>query len=156
MARYLVALRPTLLEACNHRNDLVKRIGVLMVDAKSGDLRRVVQGAGQLGGEFGTRFRQSSNRLQALKPPSACDVCHATMRAWLEHLERACEALTLIGRTGQLSGLRVAQQQLADGRIQAHRFNEEYARLVEEIRLRVSTARRRGDQMPKRRQYQPS
>lgn len=156
IARYLIGLRPVLIDACAVRNDWVKRLGILIGEARSGDIARVSRGAGQLGRDFSDRFRNTRSRVDLLQPPPECDVCHAAVRAWASALLSSCEALAQVGRTSQLQGLRAAQAQLADARTQAHRFNDEYARLSSELRRRVATARRRADRLPTRRQASPS
>ena len=156
VARYLVGLRPVLTDACSVRADWVHRLGVLMADARSGNAARVHNGAGMLGREFGQKFRAVKARVEILNAPPECDLCHAAVRAWAEALMRSCEALEEIGRSGNMSGLRVAQDRLADARGQAHRFNDEYARLSSELRQRVAAIRRRSDVLPNRRQAQTS
>jgi hypothetical protein len=156
IARYLIGLRPILHDACAVRNDWVKRLGVLIDEARSGDVSRVSRGAGQLGRDFGDQFRNVRSRIDLLAPPPECDVCQAAVRAWAAALMTSCDALNNVGRTGQLQGLRVAQERLADARTQAHRFNDEYARLATDLRRRVATARRRADRLPTRRQASPS
>jgi hypothetical protein len=156
IARYLVGLRPVLTDACTVRADWVHRLGVLMADAKTGNVQKVTQGAGTLGREFGLKFRAVRSRIDILNAPPECALCHASVRAWAEALQRSCEALEEIGRTGKLNGLRAAQDRLADARSQAHRFNDEYARLSQELRQRVAAVRRRSDVLPNRRQPSPS
>jgi hypothetical protein len=156
IARYLVGLRPVLTDACAVRADWVHRLGVLMADAKTGNVLKVTQGAGALGREYGLKFRAVRSRIDILNAPPECGVCHASVRAWAEALQRSCAALEEIGQTGKLSGLRVAQDQLADARSQAHRFNDEYARLSQDLRQRVAAVRRRTDVLPNRRQRSPS
>lgn len=156
IARYLVALRPLLADACAIRNEWVRRLGLLIAEVRSGDTLRITRGAGQLGRDYLPQFRHVRSRIDTLMPPPECNVCQQAVRAWTEALERSCEALDSIGRTGQLDGLRTAQDRLADARSYAHRFNDEYARLTEELRQRVAIARRRADVLPNRRQHQPS
>lgn len=156
VARYLVGLRPVLTDACAVRADWVHRLGVLMADARTGNAVKVTQDAGALGREFGQKFRAVRARIDILNAPPECDVCHAAVRAWAEALQRSCQALEEIGQTGKLSGLRTAQDRLADARSQAHRFNDEYARLSQELRQRVAAIRRRSDVLPNRRQRSPS
>lgn len=156
VARYLVGLRPVLTDACAIRADWVHRLGMLMADARTGNAAKVANGAGQLGREFGQKFRAVKARIEILHAPPECDLCHAAVRAWAEALMRSCEALEEIGRGGKMSGLRAAQDRLADARGQAHRFNDEYARLSQELRQRVAALRRRSDALPNRRQPQPS
>jgi hypothetical protein len=156
IARYLVGLRPVLGDACAIRNEWVRGLGLLIQEAHSGDALRITRGSGGLGREFGQQFRHTRSRIDLLSPPPECDVCHAAVRAWAQCLLSSCEALAEVGRSGQLHGLRDAQARLADGRTQAHRFNDEYARLSHELRRRVQTARRRHDRLPAGRQASPS
>ncbi len=156
VARYLVGLRPVLTDACAVRAEWVHRLGQLMADARTGNAAKVTAGAGALGRDFGSQFRGVRARIDILTPPPECDLCHASVRAWAEALQRSCEALEEVGRTGKMAGLRVAQDRLADARTQAHRFNDEYARLAQELRQRVAAIRRRADVLPNRRQPMPS
>ena len=157
IARYLVGLRPVLTDACAIRAQWVHRLGQLISDARSGNVARVTNGSGALGRDFTSQFRAVRGRIDILMPPPECDLCHASVRAWAEALQRSCEALEEVGRSGKMGGLRVAQDRLADARTQAHRFNDEYARLSQELRQRVATLRRRrAGVLPNRRQQQPS
>jgi len=156
IARYLIGLRPVLADACATRGDWVRGLGHLIGQAQSGDVGKVARGAGQLGRDFGDRFRNTRSRLELLAPPPECDLCHASVRAWTQALLGSCKALHEVGRSGQLHGLRLAQERLADARVQAHRFNDEYARLSQDLRRRVASARRRSDRLPTQRQHSPS
>ena len=156
IARYLVGLRPVLTDACAVRADWIHRLGMLIADARSGNVGKVTTGSGNLGREFGQKFRAVRSRVEILNAPPECDVCHASVRAWADALQRSCEALEEVGRTGKMGGLRTAQDRLADARNQAHRFNDEYARLSHELRQRVAALRRRADLLPNRRQRGPS
>ena len=156
VARYLVGLRPVLTDACAVRAAWVHRLGQLIAEARSGNAARVTNGAGALGRDFTGQFRAVRARIDILMPPPECDLCQASVRAWAEALQRSCEALEEVGRTGKMGSLRVAQDRLADARTHAHRFNDEYARLSHELRQRVAAVRRRADVLPNRRQGQPS
>lgn len=156
VARYLVGLRPLLVDACEERGEWVRELGRLIEQARSGNALRVSRGAGELGRSFGDRFRLVRSKMDLLRPPPECDLCHASVRAWAEALHRSCAALAEVGRTGHLGGLREAQERLADARVQARRFNDEYARLSNDLRRRVAVARRHTAAMPTRRQGQPS
>src|SRR5205814_1229007 len=81
IARYLVGLRPILTDACGIRNDWVRRLGLLIQEAHSGDVGRVARGSGALGREFGVLFRNTRSRIHLLGPPAECDVRHASVRA---------------------------------------------------------------------------
>ena len=156
IARYLIGLRPILVDACKVRNDWVRALGLVISEARSGDAMRVARRAGKLGSDFAPVFRIVRGRIDQLKAPPECDVCHASVRAWTEALIRSCEELDNVGRTNQMTGLRIAQDYLSDGRVQAQRFNDEYARLSRELRQRVAIARQRGAVLPGRRQASPS
>lgn len=134
----------------------MRQIGLLIEHARSGNSLRVARAAGQLGHDFGGRFRNTRSRIELLNPPVECDLCQASVRAWSEALQGSCTALIEVGRSGQLTGLRQAQECLAEARIQARRFNEEYARLTQELRRRVAIARRNVAVLPSRRQAYPS
>ncbi|HEV8636510.1 MAG TPA: hypothetical protein VG370_20000 [Chloroflexota bacterium] len=140
LASYLVALRPILLGATEARRVWVRRIGVLMEDARRGDRAQVASAAGTMGRETLTTFRNSRLRVEQLRPPRGCGECHRALVQWLEKLITACELLAAVGRTGLLEGIHEAQEVLADSRIHAHRFNAEYGRLVGELRRRVAAA----------------
>jgi len=156
IARYLVGLRPVLGDACATRNEWVRRLELLVEGAHSEDALRIARRSGSLGREFGQRFRQARSRIDLLSPPPECDLCHAAVRAWAHSLLGSCEALAEVGRSGQLDGLRVAQEQLASARTEGGRFNDECARLSRRLRRRVQIARRRRDRLPASRQVQPS
>jgi hypothetical protein len=156
VARYLIGLRPILADACAERTEWMRQLGLLIEHARSGNALRVARAAGQLGRDFAERFRVTRTRVEQLNPPVECDLCQASVRAWAAALHGSCAALTEVGRTGQLAGLRHAQEQLAEARVQARRFNEEYARLTGELRKRVAIARRNVATLPSRKQAQPS
>jgi hypothetical protein len=137
-----VGLRPILADACGERNRWVRQLGVLIDQARTGNVMLVARGAGNLGREYGHLFREIKSRIELLRPTPECDVCHAAVRAWTESLLASCVALAEVGRSGNLAGLRDAQEKLAEARVQARRFNDEYARVAGELRRRVATARR--------------
>ena len=140
LASYLVALRPILAGATDARRVWVKRIGILLEDARRDDPARVASVASQMGRDTLTTFRNSRLKIERLRPPRGCAECHHALVQWLEKLIAACEALVAVGRSGQLRGIHEAQGLLADSRFHAHRFNAEYARLVGELRQRVAAA----------------
>lgn len=96
IARFLVGLRPILVDACKVRNDWVKALGVVINEARSGDAMRVARKAGRLGSDFAPAFRVVRARLDQLNAPPECDVCHASVRAWTEALIRSCNDATFI------------------------------------------------------------
>ena len=142
VAAYLVALRPILSSATEARRGWVKRIGVLMEDARRGNPSMVARSASALGHAPTGTFRTGRSRLEALKPPRSCAECHRALALWLDKLVAACDLLIEVGRTGNLARIRETQTLLAESRAHAHRFNAEYARLVHDLRRRVATATR--------------
>jgi hypothetical protein len=141
IAAYLVALRPTLAASLLARQEWVRRMGVLMEDARRGNAATVAAGAGRLGGEFGARFRDGVAALSRLTPPPACAVCHRESMRWLERLVEGCDVLVRVGRTGALVELRRAQELFAESRGHARAFNIEHARVVGDLRARVRELR---------------
>jgi hypothetical protein len=163
VAAYLVALRPALGGALIARQEWVRRMGVLMEDARRGNPATVANGAGRLGAEFGGRFRDSLAAIARLTPPPSCAIAHREATRWLDRLVEGCDVLVRVGRTGTMTELRRAQDLFADSRAHARGFNVEHTRLVVELRARVrelsaqprptstaSSARRRASRFPTR------
>jgi hypothetical protein len=142
VASYLVALRPILSSATEARRTWVKRIGVLMEDARKGNAAQVTRSAGSIGHDTAGVFRSGRARLEQMKPPRTCADCHRSLALWLDKLVKACELLIEVGRTGNLARIRETQELLAESRAHAHQFNAEYARLVGDLRQRVAAAAR--------------
>jgi hypothetical protein len=146
VASYLVALRPILSSATEARRTWVKRIGVLMEDARKGNDAQVARSAASIGQNTAGTFRGGRARLDQLKPPRGCAECHRALLLWLEKLVAACDLLIDVGRTGNLARIRETQELLAESRAHAHQFNGEYARLVGDLRQRVAAAGRQQQQ----------
>ena len=142
VASYLVALRPILSSATEARRTWVKRIGVLMEDARKGNAGLVTRSAGSIGQDTVGTFRTGRARLEQMKAPKTCAECHRALALWLDKLVAACDLLIEVGRTGNLARIRETQQLLAESRAHAHHFNAEYARLVGDLRQRVAAAGR--------------
>jgi hypothetical protein len=142
VAAYLVALRPILSSATEARRTWVKRIGVLMEDARKGHAGQVARSAAGIGQDTAGTFRSGRSRLAQLKPPRGCTECHRALLLWLEKLVGACDVLIEVGNTGNLARIRETQELLAESRAHAHQFNGEYARLVGDLRQRVAAAGR--------------
>jgi hypothetical protein len=140
LASYLVALRPILAGATDARRLWVRRIGVVMADARQGDPLQAANAAGQMGRDSLTTFRDCRLRVERLKPPHGCAECQRALTHWLDKLIGACELLVTAGRNGQLRSIQEAQELLAESRFYAQRFNAEYARLLVQLRQRVAAA----------------
>jgi hypothetical protein len=141
VALYLVGLRPALGSALLARQEWVRRMGVLMEDARRGNTSVVANGAGRLGAEFGSRFRDSLAALSGLTPPPSCAQCHRDATQWLARLVEGCDVLVRVGRTGTLIELRRAQELFAESRDHARAFNAEHARIMSELHARVRELR---------------
>ena len=151
VAAYLTGLRPVLVEALQGRQSWVRRIGVLLEDARHGNATLVAQAAGRVGKEQVSQFRQCRQQLERLHPPLECQECHAAMASWLDQLINVCEVLIGAGQTGDLRRLRETQEMLADSRTYARRFNSEYTRVVSDLRTRVVEAQRERARNERRR-----
>lgn len=75
VARYLVGLRLILADASGERNRWVRQLGVLIDQARTGNVVLVARGAGNLGREYGQLFREIKARIELLRPTPECDVC---------------------------------------------------------------------------------
>ena len=141
IAEYLLAVRPVLQHAIAGREAWVRSIGVLMEDARKGNRAVVMRDAERIGRERLNQFRDCRYRLSRLWPPTGCTTCHAAASAWLDQLIAVCQLLEDVGRSGDLLRLRHVDDVLGESRVQARRFNTEYARLSEQLRLIVAAAR---------------
>src|SRR5688500_17844335 len=103
VAAYLVALRPILSSATEARRTWVKRIGVLMEDARKGNGAQVARSAASIGNDTAGTFRSGRARLEQLKPPRGCAECHRALVLWLEKLVAACDLLIEVGQSGNLA-----------------------------------------------------
>jgi hypothetical protein len=146
VAAYLVALRPILASATEARRTWVKRVGVLMEDARKGNGAQVARSAASIGHDTAGTFRHGRSRLELLKPPRGCGECHRALLLWLEKLVAACDLLIEVGHSGNLARIRETQELLTESRAHAHQFNGEYARLVGDLRQRVAAAGRQQQQ----------
>jgi hypothetical protein len=142
VASYLVQLRRPLNKATQARKSWVHRIGVLMEDARRGNPLTITQSAGQIGRELGVTFREAREDLHRLTPPLGCNGVHTALDKWLDRLVASCDLLVEVARVGDMRRLRDTQALFAEGRRHAHQFNEEYARIVTELRTRVAAAER--------------
>jgi hypothetical protein len=142
VAGYLVELRGPLAEATHHRKMWVQRIGALMEDARDGHPLTITQSAGQIGREYSASFRRIRESYERLRPPPTCISVHGAFGRWLDKLIEACDLLLSVARTGDIQRLRETQGLFSEGRRHAHVFNEEYARLVDNLRQRVIAVQR--------------
>ena len=141
IAEYLLAVRPVLQHAIAGREAWVRSIGVLMEDARRGNRAVVMRDAQRMGRERLNQFRDCRYRLGRLWPPTNCGTCHNAATAWLDELISVCQLLEDVGRSGDLGRLRHVDDMLSASRVQARRFNAEYARVSEQLRLLVAVAR---------------
>jgi hypothetical protein len=150
VAAYLVDLRGPLGEATQYRQAWVQRIGLLMEDARGGHPLTITQTAGQIGREHGANFRRVRDGFAGLRPPSSCMAVHGAFGRWLDKLIEACDLLTSVARTGDIQRLRETEGLFSEGRRHAHVFNEEYARVADNLRQRVSAVQRDRTRHPER------
>ena len=141
IAQYLLSVRPVLQHAIAGREAWVRSIGVLMEDARRDHRAVVMRDAARIGRERMNQFRDCRYRLSRLWPPAGCTTCHTAATAWLDELIAVCQLLEDVGRSGDLTRLRHVDDMLSASRVHARRFNAEYARLTEQLRLLVSVAR---------------
>jgi hypothetical protein len=141
IAQYLLAVRPVLAHAIAGREAWVRSIGVLMEDARKGHRMVVTRDAVRVGRERLRQFEECRERLAGLWPPAACITCHRAATAWLDQLIAVCQLLEEVGRSGDLSRLRYVDDMLCESRTNARKFNTEYARLSDQLRLLVAAAR---------------
>jgi hypothetical protein len=149
IAVYLLDARAVLVVALEARQHWIRRLGELIEDAHRGNAGAVATGARRLGEEFGPRFRESRAVLGRSVPPPPCAACHRQLIGWLDALSEGCDVLREVGQSGTLRDLRRAQAAFGVSRRHARGFNQEYARLVVDLRRRVTEAvdrrrRRRG------------
>ena len=138
VAAYLVDLRDPLGEATHYRKAWVQRIGVLMEAARGGHPLTITQTAGQIGREHGANFRRVRDGFARLRPPPSCAAVQGAFGRWLDTMVEACDLLTSVARSGDIQRLHETEGLFSEGRRHAHVFNEEYARVVDNLRLRVS------------------
>lgn len=140
---YLRDLSGVLTDVIDARRGWIEQLGPLILEAYRRDPRVVARSAAELGREQLDLFRRSRGLLGQLRPPGECVACHAAAASWLDEHVTACERLILAGETRDLRRLQQAQEPLAEARVAARRINEEYARLVAEVRRRVPRQSRR-------------
>jgi len=145
MARFLVDLKPILGSATDARRTWVRRIGILMEDARKGNPAILAAAAGSIGREYTPTFRSARDRIDRITAPKGALECHRTLSRWLDKLVQSGELLIEVGSSGNVNRIREIQELLAEGRAHAVRFNEEYLRLISNLGARVAelSSRRR-------------
>jgi hypothetical protein len=138
IAVYLLDARGVLIVALEARQLWIHRLGLLIEDAHRGNQVAITTGARRLGEEFGPRFRESRAALARSAPPRPAAACHMQLIGWLDALIEGCDILREVGQSGTLRDLRRAQAAFGVSRRHARGFNQEYARLVADLRRRVS------------------
>lgn len=117
----------------------MRRIGILMEDARRGNATALTASASSTGRDYVNIFRSARERVDRITPPRGCSECHRALARWLDKLIAACELLVEVGISGNVSRIRETQGILAEGRVHATRFNEEYAGLIKDLREKVAT-----------------
>lgn len=149
VAAYLRNLRPVLDSSTAARKSLVRDVGMLIEQARAGERDVVIETAERVGREQADALQRIRLRLSPIEPPPVCETCHLAVIGWLDKQIAACEALTGVSVSGDLSRLREAQGLLAEARGDAHRFVSEYERLLTELKGRLAAARESRRAQPK-------
>jgi hypothetical protein len=139
VASYLLALRPALQQAIAGRQTSLREIGALLEDLRQGNLAQATHDAGRIGRERTGQFRDCRARIGRLWPPAPCAGIHEAATAWLDQLIAVCQVIETVGRSGDTPRLGQIEDLLFESRIQARRFNAEYARLTDDLRATVGT-----------------
>ena len=143
IANYLLALKPLVARAIEVRQSWIKELGLLFNEAQAGNASTVTQRAGRLGRDHVGSFRDVRTTVERGKPPAGCEDIRESVLRWMDGLVKACEALVEVGNSGSMAGMQVAQRHVTDARQAARVFNNEYNRLVTELRVAMRGARRR-------------
>ncbi len=143
---YLLQLRPIMQATIAQRREWIRAVGLLIEEARTGDPIALARRAGQLGHGQIVAFREARLQMTHLVPPPSCYTLHEAVVGWLDKHVDACEGLIRAEQMRSLRPLREVQEKLGDARQHSQRFNDEYARIVAELRQRVDAAleRRRG------------
>ena len=140
VAQYLISLRGVLVGAVRTRQEWVRRIGVLVEDARRGTPAMVAASAGVIGREFGSRFREARVEAGRLTPPPTCVECHRAVGSWIDRMISASEILESVGRTGDLKELKGAQELFVESRHHARAFNAAYYAALNGLRGEIAAA----------------
>jgi hypothetical protein len=138
---YLKAIRALMAEASDSRKTWIRRVGVLIVDARTGPPGEIAPAAGLCGAEQRSAFASVRERVSALDVPPGCEECGDAFLAWLDKHLLACPILTEIAQSQDVLGLRSVQRVLAEARADGAAFSGAYAALVAPLRARAAAAR---------------
>jgi hypothetical protein len=147
---YLHAIRPVVAGVTRARHGWIREIGVLLEEARRSTPPAIAAAAGEIGRAHLPRLLEARARIQEQSPPHDCLAINRAAVAWLDAQVAACETMLDVGATGDVRRLKGVQQALAEGRQHAHRFNEQYERLVGDIRALVDAAARRRQRREQR------
>jgi hypothetical protein len=143
VAEYLKAVKQQVGTVSEVRQRWIREIGRLLEDARRSNRQMVAQAAGRVGRAYLPAFQEAHARVGRFAPPRDCLACHRAVVGWLEAQVASCEIMIDVAANDDVGKLRDAQRKLAEGRLQAHLFNDEYARLVAHLREQVDAAGRR-------------
>jgi hypothetical protein len=143
---YLLALRPIMSATTERRRAWIREVGLLIEEARTGDPITLSRRAGQLGHAQLTAFREARVTHSHLVPPASSYELHEAVAGWLDKHVQACETLVRAEQQRSLRPLREVQELLGDARRFSQQFNDQYGRLIAELRERVEAAlsKRRG------------
>ena len=144
VALYLRSIRPIVGSVAVSRQAWVRDMGILLEDARHGSPSTVARSAGRIGAQQRIVFRDARRQVEGLPVPPACVSVRSAILSWLEKQDQACTVMVESGQTGDVRRLHEVHGVLAEARAHAHHFNEEYARLVADVRSAVDNARRAG------------
>ncbi len=134
VVHYLRKLTELLVGVSEARRGWLHDLQPLIQDAYHRDPTAVARQAAQLGRAQLVPFREARMALGRLRPPGDCLACHAAAASWLDHHVTACERLIRLGDIRDVKRLPTAREPLDEARASARRINEEYARLVADLR----------------------
>lgn len=141
-AAYLKAARALLVEATESRRGWVRRVGILLQDARAKPPEMVAPNVAREGTEQREAFGEIRGRLLALVPPPSCARWQALAIEWLDVLDGACAEMTDTEPGTLIDKLRATQRKIAESRPLLERLQAEYARLVRELRQQIEAAQR--------------
>jgi hypothetical protein len=147
---YLHEIRPLIAGVMQARRVWVREIGLLLEEARHTTPPAVAATAGEIGRTHLPELQMARASLLAHTPPRDCLPAHLAATGWLDAQIAAFEVMLDVGATGQVGQLRRVQPALAEGRRHAHRFNEEFVRVVDGVRSIVEVAARRRRRLARR------
>jgi hypothetical protein len=151
VAEYLKAVKEQVRAVGEIRQRWIREIGRLLEDARHSNRQAVAQTAGRVGRAYLPAFQEAHAHLTRLPVPRECLTCQRAVVGWLEAQVGSCEVMIDVAVSDDVGKLRDAQRKLAEGRLQAHLFNDEFARLVAHLRQAVDEAARRHREHERRR-----